>query len=89
MYNIFSALGNNLRRECLINPSILGEQKGSSISRKSVLGISSGNHGGVGGKWIKLKHDEKQKGEKHHIRRRILKLPHAYSAYYTSHLIMF
>lgn len=43
-----------------------------------------------GGKWIKQKHDEKQKGrgKKKHIRRRILKLPRANSAYYTSHLIM-
>lgn len=46
-----------------------------------------GRQGGGGGQWINQKHDEKQRRRKH-IRRQILKLPRANSAYYISHLII-
>lgn len=86
--DIVSTLGGkNLKRECLIDPSILEELMIFYFREVGTWEIELETWRWRG-KWRKLKHDEKQR-KKHHIRRWILKLPHANSAYYTSHLIMF
>lgn len=79
----FLPVRNNLRREHLIDPAIPEELRDAHVNREGGTGrlVEGGN--GYNKNMMKSR-----KGEKAHIRRRILKLPRANFAHYTSHLIM-
>lgn len=89
MYIISTELGNNLTSECLIDPSIPEELRVFYFREVSTWHIEWETQR-CRGKMDKTKTWWKTEREKkHRIRWQILKLPHANSAYYTSHLIIF